>query len=57
MNGALIEYKLHISKKCSGNMVKFTGKYLCWSFFLLMCKPHKKEIPAQVFSRESCEKF
>ena len=44
------------------NFAIFTGKYLCWSLFLitfqaLVLQSYKKEIPTQVFSCEYCETF
>ena len=38
--------------RCSEKFVNFTGKYRCWSLFLI-----KLQIPTQVFSGEICQMF
>ena len=41
------------------NFAIFTGKHLCWSFFLIKLQAFRpeKETPTQVFSCEYCEIF
>ena len=39
------------------NLANFTGKYLCWSLFLIELQAHQKDTPAQVFSCEICQIF
>ena len=43
-----------MKKAAFKNFANFTGKYLCWSLFLIKLQT---ETPAQAFSGENCEIF
>ena len=44
-----------IKKGVFKNFTKFTGKYMCWSLFLIKLQVCSVEIPKQVISFEFCE--